>query len=212
MMVLALFAFGFGGNDVFADLPQPKQELPVKEGQASRVAVFAGGCFWCVEAVFEQLPGVSDVVSGYAGGTPETANYTAVSGGDTDHAEVIQITYDPAKIGYGQLLRVFFGTHDPTTLNRQGPDAGRQYRSAIFYSDADEKRVAEGYIRQLTEAKAFSKPIVTTLEPLEKFHPAEKYHQDFVRFNPNHPYVRAWMPSKQEKLEKLRAAETPKAE
>jgi peptide-methionine (S)-S-oxide reductase len=174
-----------------AQLPQPAQDLPATTQPAEkRTAVFAGGCFWCVEAVFEQLNGVTEVVSGYAGGTKETANYETVSEGSTGHAEAVRITYDPSKITFGQLLRVHFATHDPTTLNRQGPDTGTQYRSTIFYANDEEKRVAEAYIKQLTEAKAFDKPIVTTLEPLTEFHLAEKYHQEFVKFNPGHGYVR----------------------
>jgi peptide-methionine (S)-S-oxide reductase len=185
-----------------ADLPRPAEDLPVAETSEPRTAVFAAGCFWCVEAVFEMLDGVSDVVSGYAGGTKETATYRQVSSGRTDHAEVVQITYDPSKITYGQLLRVFFATHDPTTKDRQGPDQGRQYRSAIFYANEDEKRIAAAYIRQLTEAQAFSRPIVTTLEPLEAFYPAEDYHQDFVTQNPLHPYVQQWAVPKVEKVQK----------
>jgi len=179
--------------------------VPVEKDDAAvepRVAVFAGGCFWCTEAVFEQLPGVSDVVSGYAGGTRETANYKAVSSGTTDHAEAIRITYDPRKVTYGQLLYLFFLTHDPTTKDRQGPDIGRQYRSAIFFANEEEKRVAAAYIRQLDEAKAFSRPIVTTLEPLTDFFPAEDYHQDFARTNPGHPYIQRWALPKVEKAKK----------
>jgi peptide-methionine (S)-S-oxide reductase len=130
------------------------------------------------------------VVSGYAGDSKEKANYQDVSNGTTKHAEAIQITYDPGKITFGQLLRVFFATHDPTTKDRQGPDWGSQYRSAVFYANDDEKRVAEGYIKQLTEAKVFAAPIVTTLEPLMAFFPAEQYHQDYVKLNPNNPYIR----------------------
>lgn len=175
-----------------ADLPKPAIDLPpAKEGE-TRSAVFAGGCFWCTEAVFEQLAGVSDVVSGYAGGTKDSADYGKVSNGQTDHAESIRITYDPSKISYGELLRVFFTVVDPTTKDYQGPDHGRQYRSAIFYANDDEKRVAEAYIKQLDEAKLFKAPIVTTLEPLTDFYPAEQYHQDYVKNHPNDGYVRQW--------------------
>ena len=153
-------------------------------------AVLAGGCFWCTEAVFEQLEGVHAVVSGYAGGREETAEYRAVSSGQTDHAEVIRITYDPKVISYGELLKVFFTVaHDPTQLNRQGPDTGRQYRSALFYADEQQKRVAEAYIKELDASGVYDKPIVTTLEPLEAFYEAEAYHQDYVRLNPSQPYV-----------------------
>ena len=156
----------------------------------TRTTVFAGGCFWCTEAVFEPVAGVQKVVSGYAGGTPETAKYQVVSAGKSDHAEVIEITYDASKISYGQLLKIFFAVaHDPTQLNRQGPDWGRQYRSSIFYADSDQKRVAEAYVKQLEQAKAFDKPIVTEIVPLTKFYAAEGYHQDFVRRNPSHGYV-----------------------
>lgn len=168
--------------------PDPKIDLEAVGTEHS--IVLAGGCFWCTEAVFEQLNGVKNVVSGYAGGTAETARYDAVSAGGTRHAEAIRITYDPSKISYGALLKVFFSVaHDPTQLNRQGPDWGKQYRSAIFYANPEEKKVAQAYIVQLTEAKVFDKKIVTTLEPLEKFYPAEEYHQDYVARNPMQPYV-----------------------
>ena len=154
-------------------------------------AVFAGGCFWCVEAVFEELDGVKDAVSGYAGGSKETANYEAVCTGATGHAEAVKIIYDPAKISYRKLLEVHFATHDPTSLNRQGNDVGTQYRSAIFYANAEEKKIAEDYIAELTKNHAYDKPIVTTLEPLKEFYPAETYHQNFVCNNPNQGYVQA---------------------
>ena len=168
-------------------LPDPA--MTAKEN-GQQTAVFAGGCFWCTEVVFEQLKGVNNVVSGYAGGTKESAHYKLVSAGGTQHAEVIQIRYDPTKISYGQLLKIFFSVaHDPTQLNRQGPDYGAQYRSAIFYVTEDQRRVAEAYIQQLTAAKAFDQPIVTKVGPLAAFYPAEEYHQDFVKRNPMHPYV-----------------------
>jgi methionine-S-sulfoxide reductase len=158
---------------------------------STKTAVLAGGCFWCTEAAFEQLAGVLDVTSGYAGGSAETANYKAVCGGDTGHAEAIRGTYDPATISYDQLLDVFFDAHDPTQLNRQGNDVGTQYRSAIFYADDDERRAAEAKIVQLNESKHFVRPIVTTLEPLREFFPAEDYHQDYARNNPGQPYIQA---------------------
>jgi peptide-methionine (S)-S-oxide reductase len=184
-------------------LPQPATDLPApaKEGE-TRTAVFAGGCFWCVEAVFEPLIGVADVVSGYAGGTADTADYKKVSAGQTDHAEVVQVTYDPSKISYGTLLRVFMTMHNPTQPDGQHPDYGRQYRSAIFYASDDEKRVAEAYMKQLTDGKSFDKPIATSLEKLDKFYPAEKYHQDYVKLNPDDPYVVRWALPKIEKLKK----------
>ena len=203
-MLMTLFAALSCARPTYAaeDLPKPAVDLPAGEPGETRTAVFAGGCFWCTEAVFEQLDGVSDVVSGYAGGTKETADYEKVSNGKTDHAESIRITYDPSKITYGQLLRVFFATHDPTTKDRQGPDWGRQYRSAIFFANEDERRVAEAYVKQLDEAKLFGGPIVTTLEPLTAFYEAEKYHQDFVTRNPSHGYVQQWAVPKVEKVRK----------
>jgi methionine-S-sulfoxide reductase len=157
----------------------------------SATAVLAGGCFWCTEAAFEQLAGVLDVTSGYAGGSAATANYRAICGGHTGHAEAIRITYDPAQISYEQLLDVFFDAHDPTQLNRQGNDAGTQYRSAIFYASGEEKLAAEKKIEQLNQSKHFPRPIVTTLEPLVEFFPAEDYHQDYARNNPGQPYIQA---------------------
>jgi peptide methionine sulfoxide reductase msrA/msrB len=157
----------------------------------SQTAVFAGGCFWCTEAAFEQLKGVSDVTSGYAGGAKETADYKQVCGGNTGHAEVIRVSYDPAQVSYDQLLDVFFDAHDPTQLNRQGNDVGTQYRSAIFYADERQKQAAEAKIAALNQGKAFPRPIVTTLEPLKEFYPAEGYHQDYARLNPDQPYVQS---------------------
>ena len=154
-------------------------------------AILAGGCFWCTEAAFEQLDGVSDVTSGYIGGSADTANYRRVCDGDTGHAEAIRITYDPATITYEQLLDVFFDAHDPTQLNRQGNDIGTQYRSAIFFANDDERKIAEAKIRALNESKHFPRPIVTTLEPLTAFYPAEDYHQDYASQNPGQPYIQA---------------------
>jgi peptide-methionine (S)-S-oxide reductase len=168
--------------------PDPAQDVKAQAGQ--QTAVLAGGCFWGVEAVFERLKGVSDVTSGFAGGSKNTAHYEVVSSGTTGHAESVKITYDPAVITYGQLLKIFFAiAHDPTQLNRQGPDEGTQYRSAIFYGSADEKAVAEAYIRQLNEAKIFKRAIVTQVVPLDGFYPAEAYHQNFIVKNPSYPYV-----------------------
>jgi peptide-methionine (S)-S-oxide reductase len=165
-------------------------------------AIFAGGCFWCVEAVFEELDGVIDAVSGYAGGSRETANYEAVCNGTTGHAEAVQIIYDPSRIGFRKLLEVHFATHDPTTRDRQGNDVGPQYRSAIFYANEDEKRAAQEYIDELTGSGVYAGPIVTTLEPLDTFYEAETYHQSYVCVNPRQGYVRAVaMP----KVDKVRA-------
>jgi peptide-methionine (S)-S-oxide reductase len=170
--------------------PEPEQDIKVAAQGTQQTAVLAGGCFWGVEAVFEQLQGVSDVVSGYAGGSKTSAHYQIVSLGTTGHAESVQITYDPAKISYGQLLKIFFAiAHDPTELNRQGPDEGTQYRSSIFYSTPDQKTVAEAYIHQLDAAKVFRHRIVTTVVPLDGFYPAEAYHQNFLDRNPTYPYI-----------------------
>ncbi len=193
-MLLLSFA-GFACSRTSADpahAPIPATDFSPAVNEAGHAtAVFAGGCFWCTEAVFEQLKGVSDVVSGYAGGTAETAEYKAVSAGRTDHAEVIQITFDPQAITYAELLKVFFTVaHDPTQLNRQGPDHGKQYRSAVFYQSPEEKAAVKAYIAQLEDAKVYADPIVTTLEPLDAFYPAEQYHQDYVKHNPAQPYVR----------------------
>lgn len=157
----------------------------------NKTLTLAGGCFWCTEAAFEQLTGVLDVTSGYAGGSADTANYKAVCGGDTGHAEVIRITYDPAQISFDQLLDVFFDAHDPTQLNRQGNDIGTQYRSAIFFASDDDKNAAAAKITEFNASKHFPRPIVTTLEPLVEFFPAEDYHQDYARLNPGQPYIQA---------------------
>ncbi|HET9216253.1 MAG TPA: peptide-methionine (S)-S-oxide reductase MsrA [Terriglobia bacterium] len=184
------------------DFPDPVVDSPVTTSPVRQVAVLAGGCFWCVEAVFLELRGVESVRSGYAGGTDETANYKSVCSGTTDHAEVIEIIYDASQVTYGQLLKIHFSiAHDPTTLNRQGNDVGRQYRSAIFYANDDQKRIAEAYIEQLNEARVFSAPIVTTLEPLKEFFVAEAYHQNYAALNPGQPYI---MYAAQPKVEKLR--------
>lgn len=173
---------------------------------ATQTAVLAGGCFWCTEAVFQQIEGVDKVVSGYSGGEARTANYEAVCTGRTGHAEAIQIAYDPKKVSYGQILKIFFSVaHDPTQLNRQGNDVGTQYRSAIFYSDAEQKRVAEAYIKQLDEAHVFRAPIATQVVPLQAFYPAEGYHQNYCNLNPHNPYVAAVAEPKVEKTRKLYA-------
>jgi peptide-methionine (S)-S-oxide reductase len=173
-----------------SNFPRPTRDIRVAAAGTQHTAVLAGGCFWGVEAVFEQLNGVSDVVSGFAGGSRQTANYEIVSSGVTSHAESVKITYDPALVTYGQLLTVFFAVaHDPTQLNRQGPDEGAQYRSAIFYANADQKNVAEAYIQQLTDAKVFNRRIVTTVVPLGGFYPAEAYHQNFLVHHRDYPYI-----------------------
>lgn len=172
-----------------SDFPDPAIDA-TGASAGEQTAVMAGGCFWCTEAVFNQIEGVEKVVSGYSGGERATANYDAVCGGRTGHAEAIEITYDPSKISYGQLLKIFFSVaHDPTQLNRQGHDIGTQYRSAIFYSDPEQKKIAEAYIKQLDQAKVFRSPIVTEVTPLKAFYPAEGYHQNYCSRNPQNPYV-----------------------
>ena len=179
--------------------PVPERDLP-EQGSASRL-VLAGGCFWCVEAVFLALDGVLQVTSGYAGGSAETANYEAVCTGRTGHAEAVDIRYDPGKISFGELLRVFFSVaHDPTQLNRQGNDRGSQYRSAIFYETPEQKTVAAAYIAQLNASGVYSDPVVTTLEPLTEFYPAEAQHQNYAARNPYQPYIMAVAAPKMTKL------------
>jgi peptide-methionine (S)-S-oxide reductase len=171
-----------------ASLPAPATDVQTQAKTAT--AVFAGGCFWGVEAVFERLKGVHSAVSGFAGGEKKTAHYDMVSEGNTGHAESVEVTYDPSEISYGKLLQVFFSVaHDPTELNRQGPDEGTQYRSAIFYVDAEQKRVAEAYIQQLDAAKAFRHKIVTQVTPLKAFYAAEGYHQHYFDLHPSQPYI-----------------------
>jgi len=155
-----------------------------------QTAVLAGGCFWGVQGVFEHVRGVQKVIAGYAGGDRASAQYETVSSGDTGHAESVKIVFDPAQVSYGQLLQIAFSVvHDPTQLNRQGPDVGSQYRSVVFYGDDEQKRIAESYIAQLEKAHAFSRPIVTRVDPLKGFYPAEDYHQDYLYHNPNVPYI-----------------------
>ncbi|MBR9871496.1 MAG: peptide-methionine (S)-S-oxide reductase MsrA [Gammaproteobacteria bacterium] len=179
--------------------PVPEYEL--KESEGSAHVVLAGGCFWCVEAVFLAIDGVTRVESGYAGGAADTANYEAVCTGSTGHAEVIDVHYDPAKVGFGELLRVFFSVaHDPTQLNRQGNDVGTQYRSAVFYETEEQKALTEAYIQKLNESGVYSAPVVTSVEPLEAFYPAEAHHQNFAARNPWQPYIMAVAVPKMEKL------------
>lgn len=169
-------------------LPAPTVDASPATGEAT--AVFAGGCFWGVEGVFQHVRGVKSVRAGYAGGDAAHANYDDVSDGDTGHAESVRVVYDPAQVTYGQLLQVFFSVaQDPTLLNRQGPDFGTQYRSAVFYATPEQKKVAEAYVAQLTAAHAFPAPIVTEVTPLKAFYPAEDYHQDYMRLNPDAMYI-----------------------
>ena len=190
------------------DFPDPVVDAALADKAGHSQAVLAGGCFWCVEAVYKNLDGVSSVKSGYAGGSAETADYETVSTGGTNHAEAVEVTYDPSRISYGQILKVFFSiAHDPTQLNRQGPDTGRQYRSAIFYADEEQKRVADAYIAQLTKGRVFDSPIVTEVTPLEAFFEAETYHQDYAARNPLNPYI---LFNAQPKVRKLRAYQEAK--
>ena len=177
-------------SDAATPLPNALADTPLATAKGAETAALAGGCFWGVQAVFQHVKGVTRVISGYSGGAKETAEYYKVSSGTTGHAESVQITYDPSRITYGQLLRVFFSVaHDPTELNRQGPDTGPQYRSAIFYVNAEQKRVAQAYIAQLDAARTFSRPLATQVVPLQAFYPAEEYHQDYVVKNPYQPYI-----------------------
>ena len=171
-------------------VPNPAVDSPITKSKGEQTAVIAGGCFWGIQAVFQYVKGVVNATSGYSGGAAKTAEYEMVSTGDTGHAESVKITYDPSQITYGQLLRVFFSVaHDPTQLNRQGPDSGTQYRSVIFYNSDEQKRIAEAYIAQLDKADVFPRPIVTQVVPLSAFYPAEAYHQDYAANHPTNPYI-----------------------
>ena len=171
-------------------IPDPAVDEALASGKGEQTAVLAGGCFWGVEAVFEHVKGVTDVKSGYSGGSSSKAQYEEVSSGQTGHAESVRITYDPAQVSYGQLLKVFFSVaHDPTELNRQGPDTGTQYRSAIFFANEAQKRIAKAYIEQLNRAKVFAGPIVTEVSALKSFSEAEAYHQDYLANHPDEPYI-----------------------
>ena len=188
--LLSATACNAKANPAAAAVPPPAVDAPRASAPGHQTAVVAGGCFWGVQAVFQHVKGVITATSGYSGGTAKTADYEIVSTGRTGHAESVQIVYDPSEITYGQLLRIFFSVaHDPTLLNRQGPDEGTQYRSAIFFANEEQKRIAEAYIAQLDQAKVFSRPIVTAVVPLEGFYPAEAYHQNYAALHPNQPYI-----------------------
>jgi peptide-methionine (S)-S-oxide reductase len=196
MLVLALglivmmnISCNFAEASVTA-IPDPVLDAPLTTAKGEQTAVLAGGCFWGVEAVFEHVKGVHKVTSGYSGGSADTAQYRTVGTGQTGHAESVRISYDPSQISYGQLLKVFFSVaHDPTELNRQGPDTGTQYRSAIFYSNEEQKRIAEAYVDQLNKAKVFGAPIATQVAALKAFYEAEAYHQDYLANHPDEPYI-----------------------
>ncbi len=192
-LALAAGLFIAGAGCAFAEsagrLPEPEVSGDAAK-PGSETAVLAGGCFWGVQGVFQHVAGVSSAVSGYAGGDEKSAHYTIVGSGSTGHAESVRITFDPATISYGKILQIFLSVvHDPTQLNRQGADTGRQYRSAIFPQDAEQARIARAYLMQLDGAAVFSAPIATTIEPGKRFYPAEAYHQDFLERNPDHPYI-----------------------
>ena len=191
--VVAALGFVRGAMAEAPPLPDPVVDAALSKVSVDYTAVFAGGCFWGVEAVFEHVKGVKHVESGYSGGSAETAHYEMVGHGNTGHAESVKITYDPSQISYGKLLKIFFSVaHDPTELNRQGPDDGPQYRSAIFYWTEEQKKIAESYILQLREARVFPRLIVTKVAPLEKFYEAEDYHQDYAAHNPFEPYIQMY--------------------
>src|SRR5437868_3928151 len=191
LTALAITAFAVAPLRASEDaviIPAPAMDAPASDG--IQTAVLAGGCFWGVQGVFQHTSGVINAVSGYAGGSKATADYTMVSTGSTGHAEAVEIKYDPKRISYGKILQIFFSVaHDPTQLNRQGPDSGTQYRSAIFTANDEQKKVADAYIAQLNAAKVYKKPIVTKVGPLEGFYPAEAYHQDYLTLHPTQPYI-----------------------
>ncbi len=191
MLPITALACGIATNVAAAPLPVPLVDAPLAQSASVPVTLtIAGGCFWGIQAVFQHTKGVLKAISGYAGGEANTAHYDIVSSGMTGHAEAVQITYDPAQITPGQLLKVFFAVaHDPTELNRQGPDHGTQYRSAIFFSNDEQKKIAESYIDQLNKAAIYPKPIATKLEPLKAFYAAEDYHQDYARLHPDNGYI-----------------------
>jgi peptide-methionine (S)-S-oxide reductase len=190
LMVAFAGVIACNAGDKATAVPSPAVDAAIGTSRAEQTAVVAGGCFWGIQAVFQHVKGVTSATSGYSGGSAKTAEYELVSTGETGHAESVKITYDPSQITYGQLLRVFFSVaHDPTQLNRQGPDSGSQYRSAIFYSSDEQKRIAEAYISQLEKARVFPRPIVTQVVPLKAFYPAEAYHQDYATHHPDSPYI-----------------------
>ena len=190
MLRTLLLWLGFAAFGAQAALPDYSGPVPASAQSGEATAVFAGGCFWGVDAVFKHVTGVRNVLSGYSGGSAATAKYLLVGTGTTGHAESVQVTYDPSKVSYAELLKVFFSVaHDPTQLDRQGPDVGSQYRSAIFYANPTQKEIAQRYIAQLDAAKAFKRPIVTQVVPLDKFYAAEDYHQNYLALHPDQPYI-----------------------
>jgi peptide-methionine (S)-S-oxide reductase len=205
--LIALFAAACAQNQSAGEQASAGiQYLSPAELAGTETATFAGGCFWCTEAYFERVKGVKEVISGYSGGKEKNPDYRRVSAGQTGHAECVQVHYDPNEITYRELVEIFFATHDPTTLNRQGPDVGKQYRSVVFFHTDDQKRIVEQYVKQLTDTGEFKNPIVTQIVPFETFYPAEEYHQDYYRRNPNDPYVVSVTRPKVKKFEKQFAA------
>jgi peptide-methionine (S)-S-oxide reductase len=198
----ALLLFSAAGDGGAAAMSTDNRSNPPSSARLE-TATFAGGCFWCSEAIFQNLKGVTSVVSGYTGGSVENPTYEQVCSGTTGHAEAIQITFDPAKISYKELLEVFWQTHDPTTLNRQGNDSGTQYRSAVFYHSDQQRQTAELYKKELTAAKIWADPIVTEIVPFKKFYKAEEYHQNYYRQNADQPYCRFVITPKMEKFKKV---------
>jgi peptide-methionine (S)-S-oxide reductase len=189
-MIFAGATLCTAGDRANRNLPTPAIDASLATASRQQTAVVAGGCFWGIQAVFQHVKGVGSATSGYSGGSASTAEYELVSTGNTGHAESVKIVYDPSKITYGQLLRVFFSVaHDPTQLNRQGPDEGMQYRSVIFYEGEQQKQIAEAYIAQLEKAKVFPRPIMTQVVPLKAFYPAEAYHQDYAAHHPDSAYI-----------------------
>jgi peptide-methionine (S)-S-oxide reductase len=190
MVLLAGTVACTAGNAAAVAVPGPAVDASKAASSGEQTAVIAGGCFWGIQAVFQHVKGVISATSGYSGGEAKTAEYEMVSTGETGHAESVKVTYDPSQITYGELLRVFFSVaHDPTQLNRQGPDDGTQYRSVIFYGNDEQKKIAQAYIAQLDQAKSFPRPIVTQVVPLKAFYPAEAYHQNYATLHPNQPYI-----------------------
>ncbi|PIF73168.1 peptide-methionine (S)-S-oxide reductase [Variovorax sp. 54] len=191
---LAVAAFAWHAAPSFAEtarrVPAPAADLAASADATTATAVFAGGCFWGVQGVFQRVEGVSNALSGYAGGEARTARYNEVGSGRTGHAEAVRISYDPRKVSYGKLLQIYFSVaHDPTELNRQGPDTGPQYRSTVFAENAEQARIANAYIAQLNQARTFGKPLATTVEMAKSFYAAEDYHQDYLTLHPNQPYI-----------------------
>jgi peptide-methionine (S)-S-oxide reductase len=190
ILIIAATMWRAQATSAAAALPNPAIDAPLAAHSGRETTVLAGGCFWGIQAVFQHVKGVKEATSGYSGGSVPSPDYEQVSSGETGHAESVKITFDPSQISYGQLLKVFFSVAlDPTQLNRQGPDSGTQYRSVIFYANAEQQRIAQAYISQLDQAKSFPRPIVTQVVPLKAFYPAESYHQNYATLHPDNPYI-----------------------